>query len=609
MVPAAFVRLDAFVLMPNGKLDRKALPEPDAEALARQVYEAPQGNVETTLASIWAGLLKIERIGRHDNFFALGGHSLLAVQMIGRLRYLGLTLLARALFSTHTLSTLAQSLGQYQEISVPPNLITPDTIELTPGLLPLIQLTQAEIDHIAEQTPGGVANIQDIYAFSPLQEGILFHHRMETEGDPYLIITQMAFADRGLLDRYLDAVAQVVKRHDILRTAFVWEHLSTPAQIVWRNAQFSIEELSLDAANGPIAEQLRQRFNPRRYRIDLTQAPLLRFAIAQDDDGRWLLIKLMHHLIGDHAGFDLMDAEVQAWIKGQSDALPPPQPFRNLVAQARLGMSQEAHERFFREMLIEVDEPTLPFGLSEVHRDGSQVTESHRMLSQDLNDRLRAQAKRLNVSPASLCHLAWAQVLARTSAQQRVVFGTTLFGRMQGGVGADSALGLFMNTLPLRIDLDQMNVEDSVRDTHAKLAALLDHEHASLALAQRCSSVPPGTSLFSALLNYVHNTVSVYESQAIPGIERLSEEERTNYPVVLTVEDFGTTFNLIVQMVQPFDPARVCSYMEQALQSLVKALEQTPKMAVHQLEVLPLEERELFLQKWNATTASYPAHQ
>ncbi|MCG1056145.1 hypothetical protein KQH49_14935, partial [Mycetohabitans sp. B5] len=111
-------------------------------------------------------------------------------------------------------------------------------------------------------------------------------------------------------------------------------------------------------------------------------------------------------------------------------------------------------------------------------------------------DRLRAHAKRLGVSLASLCHLAWAQVLARASGQQRVVFGTVLFGRMQAGEGADRAMGLFINTLPLRLELDG-SVQACVRSTQARLAALLEHEHASLALAQRCSGVPAGTPLFS----------------------------------------------------------------------------------------------------------------
>ncbi|UJH78705.1 phosphopantetheine-binding protein (plasmid) [Burkholderia cenocepacia] len=86
MVPSAFVTLDAFPLTPNGKLDRHALPAPDASAIATREYAAPQGEIETTIAQIWQSLLGIERVGRHDDFFGLGGHSLLAVQMVSRLR-------------------------------------------------------------------------------------------------------------------------------------------------------------------------------------------------------------------------------------------------------------------------------------------------------------------------------------------------------------------------------------------------------------------------------------------------------------------------------------------------------------------------------------------
>ncbi|WP_338861828.1 non-ribosomal peptide synthase/polyketide synthase (plasmid) [Mycetohabitans rhizoxinica] len=607
MVPSAFVRLDAFPLTPNGKLDRRALPAPDDEALAHQMYVAPQGELETTLAAIWAELLGVERVGRHDSFFALGGHSLLAVQLIERLRRRGIGLSVRALFDTPTLSALAQTLGQHRDVAVPPNAITPDTTAITPSMLPLIELTQADIDKIVEQVPGGVANIQDIYALSPLQDGLLFHHLLASTGDPYLLMVQLAFDSRERLDQYLHALQQVIDRHDILRTAFVWEGVSMPAQVVWRHARLPVTELTLDAADGPIAEQLARRFDPRHTRLDLTQAPLLHCAIAQDSEGRWLLTQRLHHLISDHSTLDVMHAEVQAFIEGRGDTLPPAQPFRYLVAQARLGVSQAEHERFFTEQLADIEEPTLPFGLAQVQRDGREVSESHWMLPSALSDRLRAHARRWGVSLASLCHLAWAQVLARASGQQRVVFGTVLFGRMQAGEGADRAMGLFINTLPLRVDLDG-SVQAAVHATHARLAALLEHEHASLALAQRCSGVPADMPLFSAMLNYRHNAMDSNERIGLPGVELLSAQERTHYPIGLSVEDFGQALGLTAQSVPPLEPERVCAYMQQALQSLADALEATPDTAVQQLQVLPEAERQLLLNIWNATQRDYPSH-
>ncbi|WP_350304365.1 amino acid adenylation domain-containing protein [Photorhabdus viridis] len=607
MIPAAFVRLDTFPQTPNGKLDRRALPEPGEEAFARQRYEAPQGKIETMLAAVWRELLGVEQVGRHDSFFALGGHSLLAVSMIERLRRIGLGLSVQALFRHPTLSVLAQSLVQHDETQVPDNRITPDTVALTPDLLPLIDLTQPEIDRIIEQVPGGISNIQDIYALSPLQDGILFHHLLEDEGDPYLLISQMAFADRTLLDNYLTAVQQIIDRHDILRTAFIWQGLSVPAQVVWRQAQLSVTELTLDLADGPISDQLTQRFNPRHYRLDLGQAPLLHFVIAQEGaEGRWILFEYQHHLIGDHTTLEVMNREVQAYLTGQEDSLPAPASFRNLVAQARLGVSQEAHTRFFTDMLAAVDEPTLPFGLTEVHRDGSQVLESHRMLTGTLNDRLRSQARRLGVSLAALCHLAWAQVLSRTSGQEKVVFGTVLFGRMAAGDGADSGMGLFINTLPLRLDIDDTPVSDSVQAAHTRLAGLLAHEHASLALAQRCSGVQGEIPLFNSLLNYRHNAQLDTSDEFVNGIEFIGGQERTNYPLALSVEDFGESLGLTAQVVQPLDPERICGYMQQALESLLEALEQSPETPVRALSILPETECTLLLKTWNATKTAYP---
>ncbi|WP_434086438.1 amino acid adenylation domain-containing protein [Photorhabdus laumondii] len=606
MVPSAFVRLDAFPLTPNGKLDRRVLPAPDGEAFARQIYAAPQGKTEIALTAIWRELLGIEQISRYDSFFALGGHSLLAVRMIERLRHLGLTLAVRDLFQSPVLSELAQTLGQYRAVAVPPNVITSATTIITPEMLPLVDLTQADIDCIVGQVPGGMTNIQDIYALSPLQDGILFHHLLANEGDPYLVVSQIAFADRALLDRYLVAVQQVVDRHDILRTAFIWRELSVPVQVVWRQAALSVMELDLNPADGRASDQLTQRFDPRHHRLDLGEAPLLRFVVAQEVDGRWIVQQLLHHLIGDHTTLDVMNREVQAYLNGQEESLPAPTPFRNLVAQARLGVSQEEHTRFFTDMLVEVDEPTLPFGLTEVHRDGSQVTESHRMLSVELNNRLRHQARHLSVSLAALCHLAWAQVLSCTSGQEQVVFGTVLFGRMAAGDGADSGMGLFINTLPLRLDIDDTPVRDSVQAAHTRLAGLLAHEHASLALAQRCSSVASGTPLFNALLNYRHNLSLVTLDETMEGIEFLSGQERTNYPFTLSVEDFGDALGLTAQIVQPFDPDRICGYMQQALESLVEALAHTPDRPVGALDILPAAERALLLTTWNATETPYP---
>ncbi|WP_163030357.1 phosphopantetheine-binding protein, partial [Pseudomonas viridiflava] len=126
-------------------------------------YEAPQGAMETAVAEIWSSLLHVERVGRHDHFFELGGHSLLAVNLIAQMRRQGLDADIRTLFAQPTLAALAAAIGNSQQTQVPANLIEPGCLRITPDLLPLVALEQANIDLIVASVPGGVANVQDIY--------------------------------------------------------------------------------------------------------------------------------------------------------------------------------------------------------------------------------------------------------------------------------------------------------------------------------------------------------------------------------------------------------------------------------------------------------------
>ncbi|KAG0006016.1 hypothetical protein BGZ79_010664 [Entomortierella chlamydospora] len=431
---------------------------------------------------------------------------------------------------------------------------------------------------------------------------------MANDGDPYLVFTQMSFDSKDILDRYLEAVQKVVDRHDILRTAIMWDNLSVPAQVVLRHAPMSVTELSLNHANGPIVEQMAKTFDPSIYRIDLTQAPLIGFAIAQDVDDHWIAVKLMHHLIGDNSTDEVMTTEVKALFNGQISLLHAPLPFRNLIAQTRSGSGTETNEHFFTKMLDGIDSPVLPYGLSNAYLNSADISESHRVLSQDLNNRLRSHSKKMGVSLASLCHLAWAQLISRTSGKEQVVFGTVLFGRMQGGSGADQAMGLFINTLPICIDVGGNSVEESVRQTQSSLAALLEHEHASLAIAQRCSSIPAGTPLFSSILNYRHHSVQANGNSSIDGIEVLDGKMCSSYPFEMSFDDFETDLSLSAQTVYPIDAFNVCEYLEQALLSLVDALDHSPNMSARALEIMPACEREMLIRSWNNTDTTYPFH-
>ncbi|HEX6372561.1 MAG TPA: amino acid adenylation domain-containing protein, partial [Longimicrobium sp.] len=608
MVPPAYVWMEAYPQTPNGKVDRKALPAPEGEAFTAGEYEAPVGAVETALAGIWTELLGIDRVGRHDGFFELGGHSLLAVTLAARMRREGLHADVRTVFTAPTLAALAAALsGENTEVQVPPNRIPEGSPVITPEMLPLVALDQAAIDAVVATVPGGAANVQDIYPLAPLQEGFLFHHLATAEGDPYLLLGNVArFATRERLDAYLAALGATIARHDVLRTAFVWENVPEPVQVVWRQAPLPVEEVEPDPSAGDVAGQLYRRLDPSRYRMDIRRAPLMRACVAPDTDGRWLLLLLRHHLTVDHTAFDVLREEIHAHLNGRADSLPAPLPFRNFVAQARLGVSPEEHRAFFTEMLGDVDEPTAPFGLLDARGDGSGTEQVRLYVDEGLAARLRERARALGVSAATLCHVAWAQVLGRVSGRDDVVFGTVLFGRMQGGEGAERVIGPFINTLPLRVRLGGAGVEASVRQTHALLVRLLRHEHASLALAQRCSGVEAPAPLFTALLNYRHSVLAAAPPPARSGTTS-QPGERTNYPLMMSVDDLGEALALTAQARAQVGAGRVCEMMHAALESLVGALETAPGTALDRLDVLPEAERARVVEEWNRTEADYPA--
>jgi amino acid adenylation domain-containing protein len=614
MVPAAYVRLQKLPLTTNGKLDRKALPVPEGDAYARRGYEVPQGATETTLAGIWAELLSVERVGRWDDFFELGGHSLLAVSLMERMRRKGFEVDVRTLFMKPTLAELAAAIKEaVKPVAVPANGIPEGCEAISGEMLPLVQLTADEIEKIVHHVHGGARNVQDIYPLAPLQEGILFHHLMGGDGDPYLLVAIYGFESRSRLDRYVEAMQWVVGRHDILRTSVVWEGLREPVQVVWREARLRVEEVELEG-RAEAWKELYARFNPRTYRMDVRESPLLRIYIAEDKgNNSWLMMLLLHHLVDDNTSFRKMQSEIQACLLGEAESLPEAQPFRNLVAQARLGVSREDHEAFFRKLLNGVEEPTTPFGLVDARGDGSGIVEARTLIEGGIAGRVRAMARKLGVSAAALWHVAWARVLAKVSGRDDVVFGTVLFGRMNSGAAADQGMGLFINTLPVRMQVGAAGAEESIRRMHKLLAELLRHEHAPLALAQRCSGVVAPAPLFSALLNYRHSVrgqwgVGLAEGSgpAWEGIKVIYSEERTSYPFSLSIDELDAGFRLTAQTVASIDPRRICEYMATTVASLTETLEKDPKAALSLVEVVPEQEKHRCLYEWNATAAEFP---
>ena len=500
-----------------------------------------------------------------------------------------------------------QSRKHLDRLTVPPNLIPIGAQQITPEMLPLVALNPEEIELIARSVPRGAANIQDIYPLTPLQEGLLFHHLMDAKGDTYIVLSLVEFESRAHLNAFISALQCVIDRHDILRTAFLWEKLPQPVQVVHRQATLPVEELQLDEAHDPI-EQLKQRMRPDLQTLSLQSAPLMRLEIAANrQKGAWHALLKIHHLVCDGQSLEVVAGEVGAHIDGRLQDLPEPLQYRKHVAQALADTRAYDAETFFRSRLGEIDEPTAPFGLIEVHGDGNRIDTARLALDSELALRIRVQSRRQRVSPATLFHAAWGLVVARTSGRDDVVFGTVLFGRLQMTGDTRQKAGLFLNTLPLRLQFREISARDLILQMQRGLLESLNYAQTSLAVVQRCSGIAGSTPLFTTLLNYRHGERnSELWTNTAQGYRELATRVWTNYPITLSIDDFGEGFAVTAQTDHRIAPQRIAGYMNKALQSLVDALEKTPQAPALELEILPESERRQVMEEFNATQVPYP---
>lgn len=615
MIPSAFVVLDEIPVTANGKVNRSGLPAPESDAYASQAYVAPRTETEALLVDIWTEILGFDsgEIGVNDNFFALGGHSLLIPKMLARLQEHEETADIRSVFDAPILASLAAEIDSavaQETYIVPPNKIPEGCTYIAPDMITLMTLGSEEIDNIATAVAGGAANIQDIYPLAPLQEGMLFHHVMDPDNDPYVLSGLFSFENRARLDQFVSALQNVIDRNDVLRTAIVSKGVSQPVQVVYRQAKLVLETVT--PAPGVDAQKHIRGMLHGPHVMNIHIAPMIQLKAACDTEtGVWYMLFNMHHLVDDATSLGFLFSEVVAYLKGNEADLSNPIPYREFVGYVVNQMNSVDAKAFFEKMIGDVDEPTIPFGLTDVHGDGSGIIDMRRSIPIHLSSSIRALAKRMCLSPASLFHAAWAMVISALAGKDDVVFGTVLSGRLQGIHGAERMLGNFINTMPLRVNLANKSVRQLLQETDMALRDLIGYEQASLSLAQSCSGMDNDIPLFSAMINfrYMGSDGRIDEGDLVQfGIKSLvGVVERTNYPLVVSIDDQGDDFSIDVQVDQSLSCESIIGYLESAIARIVSAMSQesTADTLVSSVNILPQPELEQVVKDWNRTERPY----
>ncbi|HBL31159.1 MAG TPA: non-ribosomal peptide synthetase, partial [Acidobacteria bacterium] len=492
MVPALFVRLDALPLSPNGKLDRKALPAPDPGAARGEVeLIAPGSAAEVALARTWSEVLGAPQVGALDNFFTLGGDSILSLRVLARARDLGWSLSLQQIFQHQTVRELARAATRIDG--------TDSRASAAASLAPFSLLSGED----RALLPDG---LEDAYPMARLQAGMLFHSELDPASAVYHDISSIhlqAPLDAALLRR---AAGRVTALHPLLRTSFALTGYSEPLQLVHREpaVDFEVDDLTHlgpDDQERAVASWLEaEKTNP----LDWRRAPLLRFRVLRRGEDTFQFCLSFHHAILDGWSLATLQADlIRIYLalvhRRETEETPPPRSFRSFVALERETLAAADSRAYWTRQMAGLEVTRLPRrrpAPGEEKGPGARLT----VWPAELSARLMAVARPLGVPLKSALLAAHARVLSALAGQPDVVTGLVTNGRPEEE-GSDRALGLFLNTLPIRLAFPGGSWNDLLDATFAAERDMLPHRLYPLAELVREAG---GHPLFEPAFNFVH---------------------------------------------------------------------------------------------------------
>jgi len=467
-------------------------------------------------------------------------------------------------------------------------------------------------------------NIEDAYRLSPAQEGMLFHSLLAPESGVY--VTQLAlrieYVDLPVFERCWQELVDI---HPILRTAFVWRKTKEPVQVVGRRVVLPVETQDWRAvAPEARAGRLQDFMAADQDRgFQPAKAPLMRLALLRLSEDSHYFVWSHHHLLLDGWSMSMLVQEFaeryHARLHGRNHRLTRRRPFGDYIRWLS-GQNMEEAESYWRRTLEGVTEP-VPLGIAKQPPAGA-VEPSWRVEQQSLPATatavLGAFARRSRLTLNSVCQGAWAVLLSRYSGASDVLFGIIVSGRPSDLDGADSMVGLFINTLPMRVGLSRDDrLLPWLTRIQRRQAEQQRYDYTPLARVQRWSEMPGGVGLFDHILVFENYPVASVAAEGAGGegaesngnlrLQHLETVEQPNYPLAILLVPGD---RLMVQVIH--DPARydrlaIRRLQQELLALLANIAAADGEVALEGLSLLSSAERHQLLHEWNDTAAPEPS--
>ena len=500
MVPGHYIALDSLPLTTNGKLDKRALPQPGKErSQSRPAFVAPVSPVEQVLAKIWSEVLGLEQVGRNDNYFTLGGDSIRSVRVVALARKRGIKITLQSLFQHQILHELASHADVCkQELAHTPAA----TFSL---------VTESD----RPKLPSG---LEDAYPLSMLQAGMLYHLELETAAAMYHNISSFHIKAQFAAEPFQNAVAEVIERHPIFRTSFDLSSYSEALQLVHKSAESKVEVQDLRGLEFDQQQDVIQQYVEiqKGQPLDLAQAPLLRFCIHRRTNESFNFTVTICHAILDGWSVSSTNAELFERYFALLNQLPisvePPlrSTFRDFVQLERQAIHSPEFQQFWMTKLENCAPVPLP-RWEPSQDDGEQKGGFIRLaLSAHLLSDLSELARKTGVSLKAIFMAAHIKVLSLLTGQADVLTGMSCHGRPEL-LDGEKVRGNFLNTVAYRIRLADETWAQLIKRTFTEETELLPYQRYPFALLQKKLGQQASIDTLFACLNF-HSLQAISDS-------------------------------------------------------------------------------------------------